>query len=178
MSRIIRTCTDQDIPVLTETVRSSFRDVAERFGLTLENAPRHPSNCTEDWIRTDMGRGVVFYAVEEHGLVLGCAALEQADPGICYLERLAVLPGHRRQGLGRALVDHVLAEAARPGVRHVRIGIIADHTELKQWYEGIGFVAGESREYPHLPFRVAFLSYNFDEFPKISKDNPDRRRGE
>lgn len=44
-----RSCTPEDASVLAETIRTSFKDVAERFRLTRENAPRHPSNCTEDW---------------------------------------------------------------------------------------------------------------------------------
>lgn len=42
--------TQKDIGVLAETIRRSFQDVALRFDLTQENASRHPSNCTEDWV--------------------------------------------------------------------------------------------------------------------------------
>jgi len=40
----IRPCTREDTAVLAETIRGAFRDVAERFDLTEENCPRHPSN--------------------------------------------------------------------------------------------------------------------------------------
>ncbi|MGV8078920.1 MAG: GNAT family N-acetyltransferase [Syntrophales bacterium] len=159
----IRICTMEDCAMLAETIRMSFRTVAERFGLTKENVARHPSNCEEDWVRKDMERGVVYYALEIGGRVAGCVALERSDEGGCYLERLSVLPGHRRQGLGAALVEHVFAEARRLGLRRVGIAMIAEQDELKAWYKGLGFVEGATKEYPHLPFRVAFLSHDLAE---------------
>jgi N-acetylglutamate synthase-like GNAT family acetyltransferase len=159
MSAKIRICTKGDSQILAETTRKSFQDVAERFGLTRQNAPHHPSNCTVDWIRKDMERGVTYFATENRNHVVGCVALERASTEVCYLERLAVLPGHRRRGFGKALVEHVLSEARLLGARCVSIGIIAEHTELKNWYKGLGFVEGESKEFPHLPFRVSVMTY-------------------
>ncbi len=37
----IRPCTREDTAALVETIRGAFRDVAERFGLTEQNCPRH-----------------------------------------------------------------------------------------------------------------------------------------
>ncbi|MEN6360348.1 MAG: GNAT family N-acetyltransferase [Smithella sp.] len=163
MGSKIRTCTEEDIGILAEIIRRSFQDAAERFGLTKENAPRHPSNCTDEWVQKDMARGVVYFVIENEGHDAGCVALEPANPGVCYLERLAVLPNQRRRGLGKALVNHVLSEAGLLGAGYVNIGIIAEQTELKSWYQGIGFTEGESREFPHLPFRVTFMAYNLNE---------------
>ena len=159
MSSTIRVCTNQDSQVLAEIIRKSFQDVAERFGLTKENAPRHPSNCTVDWIREDMERGVAYFAIENRDHVAGCVALERGNAGVCYLERLGVLPDDWGRGFGKALVEHALSEARRLGVSYVSIGIIAEHTELKDWYKKLGFVEGESREFPDLPFGVIFMSY-------------------
>jgi len=155
----IRAGTQKDIAVLAEIIRSSFRDVAERFGLTQENCPKHPSNCTVDWVQQDMDRGVTYLILEDEGLVSGCVALELASLEWCYLERLAVLPPQRQRGFGRALVDYVLAEAKRLGAHRVSIGIIAGQTELKSWYQKIGFVETETKEFAHLPFRVTLMSY-------------------
>jgi N-acetylglutamate synthase-like GNAT family acetyltransferase len=158
----IRKCTQEDIGILVKIIRDSFKDVAERFGLTRENAPRHPSNCTEDWIQKDIERGATYFIIENENSPVGCVALELADSDACYLERLAVLPGQRRQGFGKALVTHALSEAELRGAHRVSIGIIAEQTELKNWYKRIGFVEGESKEFPHLPFRVTFMSYEVD----------------
>ena len=160
MTAKIRICTQEDSRVLAETIRRSFWHVAERFGLAKENSPRHPSNCNVDWIRKDMERGVTYFAIENGNHVVGCVALEPANTDVCYLERLAVLPNQRRRGFRKALVDHALSEAKLAGAGCVSIGIIAEHTELKDWYKKLGFVEGESKGFPHLPFRVAFMSYD------------------
>ena len=155
----IRAGTPKDIAVLAEIIRSSFRDVAERFGLTQENCPKHPSNCTVDWVQRDMDRGVTYFILDDEGLVSGCVALELASFEWCYLERLAVLPRQRQRGFGRALVDYALAEAKRLGTHRASIGIITGQTELKNWYQKNGFVEIETKELAHLPFRVTFMSY-------------------
>ena len=154
----IRKCGEGDIEVLAETIRNSFRDVAERFGLTPENAPRHPSNCTAEWIRQEMEKGTVYFVLEGERHVAGCVALEQASSEVCYLERLGVIPDWRRNGFGKALVEKILSEAKLLGAVTVNIGIIAEHTELKNWYQKQGFVETETKEFPHLPFRVTLLS--------------------
>lgn len=150
-----------DVTLLSNLIRESFRDVAERFGLTPANCPKHPSNCTDQWIENDFGRGVTYYILTLNGTPKGCVALEKAGPEICYLEKLGVLPETRRKGFGKALVDHCFLEARALAVKEISIGIIANDTDLKRWYRKMGFVEGETKEIPHLPFLVTFMSYRF-----------------
>jgi len=158
MTTLVREAAEGGAALLARLIRRSFRDVAERFGLTLQNCPANPSNCTEDWVSAAMQKGVVYWVLESDGEPVGCAALERADGDACYLQRLAVLPQHRRQGYGAALVGHVLAQAKGMGLRRVDIGIIAQDEGLRRWYEGLGFRAGERRRFDHLPFEVLLVS--------------------
>jgi len=54
----IRKANPFDVSLLSGLIRDSFYDVAERFGITPENCPKHPSNCTDKWIERDFRRGV------------------------------------------------------------------------------------------------------------------------
>ena len=155
----IRAAGPADVPLLSSLIRVSFRDVAERFTLTLENCPTHPSNCADEWIENDLARRVAYYILESDGKPVGCVALEKANPDLCYLERLGILPQSRRKGFGKALVDHVFAEARALGAKQISIGIISADTELKLWYQKIGFLERETKEFAHLPFLVTFMSY-------------------
>jgi N-acetylglutamate synthase-like GNAT family acetyltransferase len=155
----IREASSGDIPLLAALIRDSFRDVAVRFALTPENCPTHPSCCDEEWVEAAMGKGTRFFLLEDGESACGCAALEQAGPDVCYLERLAVLPAQRHKGHGKSLVGHVLEEARGAGVERVDIGIIAAQTELRDWYLGLGFAETEKKRFEHLPFEVAFMSY-------------------
>ena len=161
-SYTIREATSSDISVLVEIIRAAFQGVAVRFGLTVENSPKHPFNCQATWIINAMERGVRYFVLDCEGASCGCVAFEEASPDACYLERLAVLPHQRRRGFGRALVEHVLQEAKLIGVRRIEIGIIADHAELRDWYRKIGFVDQKTAAFPHLPFEVLFMSRVLD----------------
>jgi len=84
-------------------------------------------------------------------------ALEEADPDVCYLGRLSVLPRHRRKGYGEALVNYIFDQAKTIGYRRVEIGIISKHRKLKNWYKKFGFVQKGTKKFDHLPFTVAFM---------------------
>jgi N-acetylglutamate synthase-like GNAT family acetyltransferase len=164
MSAEIREATRDDVVAITNLIRVAFTDVAQRFQLTPKNCPKHPSNCEPGWIETAMEKGVVFYLLEDGGTLVGCGALEQPEkPGTCYLERLAVLPQYRHQGLGKRLVEHIEAEAKTRNLQRVEIGIIAEQEDLSTWYGGMGFVVTGEKEFEHLPFRVAFMAKNLSE---------------
>lgn len=160
MATSIRQATPDDAPLLAALIRAAFRDVAERFGLTPENCPTHPSNCTEGWVRDAMARGVRCYVLEADGRPAGCVGLELADEEAAYLERLSVLPEFRRRGFGAALVAHVGQEARRLGRRRLQIALIADHRDLRHWYKKLGFRETGVRRFEHLPFDVLFMSLN------------------
>ena len=153
----IQEATPADVNLLTTLVREAFREVAERFRLTPANCPKHPSNCVPEWFEVALAKGVRYYILAENGTPCGCVALEQAKPEAGYLERLAVLPQCRRKGFGAALVAHVCTEARKLGICRIEIGIIAEQTELRAWYEKLGFGFAKEAEFPHLPFKVAFL---------------------
>lgn len=153
----IRTASEDDAEAVASIIRESFLDVAERFDLTPETAPTHPSNCTPEWIAAAMAKGVTFFVALDGGERVGCVAMERASPEVCYLERLAVPPRFRHRGHGEALVRHVLASAAAAGAGTVSIAIIAEQTELEEWYRRLGFVTTETRTIAHLPFRVTFM---------------------
>jgi ribosomal protein S18 acetylase RimI-like enzyme len=69
------------------------------------------------------------------------------------------LPEARRNGHGKALVDHIISQAKRIEAKQISIGIIADDVELKRWYLKMGFVEGETKEFDHLPFLVLFMTF-------------------
>ena len=157
--RYIKDARPTDVSDLSNLIRKAYRDVADRFQLTPANCPKHPSNCTDDWVEKDLERGVRYFIMMRANAPVGCVAIERAEGDLCYLERLAVLPQERNKGLGRQLVEHVFRTAREEKAKKISIGIIAKQADLKQWYQNIGFIEGETKEFNHLPFRVCFLTY-------------------
>jgi GNAT superfamily N-acetyltransferase len=154
----IRPINTEDSQTLLDVIRRACATVAEQFGLTPQNCPKSPAFHTIDRVKDDIDRGVLYYLLEEDADVRGCVALEKARPDVCYLERLAVLPEHRSKGFGTALVRHAVAEAETLGAKRIEIGIIADDTQLTQWYRRLGFVLNGTKTFDHLPFVVAFMA--------------------
>ncbi|MBN2298905.1 MAG: GNAT family N-acetyltransferase [Deltaproteobacteria bacterium] len=157
MSYLIRDAQIEDSLLLAGLIRTSFQDVARRFSLTEENAPRHPSNCTQEWVTSALERGVRHYVLETGEAACGCVALEQISNEVCYLERLCVLPGFRGQGFGSNLVNHVIDAGRGLKAHRLEIGIIAADTHLRNWYEHLGFTQTHTALFAHLPFEVAFM---------------------
>ncbi len=145
--------------LISNIIRASHKDVAQKFNLTLENCPKHPSNCTVDWIEDDFDRGVKYYIFENSGIAKGCVALEHANNDVCYIERLSVLREYRSNGYGKKLVSYAIEEAKKSGVKEISIGTIAEFTQLNDWYQNIGFIKVEVKEFDHLPFQVLLMRY-------------------
>lgn len=165
----IRDANEADIDTLVVLLRCSFSDVAERFGLTIENCPKFPAFNARKRIEGDFEKGLKFYILEENGRACGCIAFEKAGSEVCYLERLAVLPEHRNKGFGKALVKHLFDQVGKIGIRRVEIGTISKHTKLKKWYRQFGFVEKGTKKFDHLPFVVAFMSAEIDHMNKSEK---------
>ncbi len=147
----------EDAATLADIVRASYAGVANDFKLTRENCPKHPSNCTIDWIKNDLDRGVSYTILFHDKTAVGCAAVEQASKDVCYLERLAVLPRFRHNSFGKTLVTHCIKTARIYKAITLGIGIIDEQEILKQWYKTLGFKMTGTKRFDHLPFTVGFM---------------------
>lgn len=154
---IIRDAKKADKEALVTLIQNSFRDVAEKFALTVESCPKFPAFNAKERVEGDFEKGLKYYILEEDDRACGCVALEKASPDLCYLGRLAVLPEFRNKGFGQALVIHLFEQAQKLGIKWVEIGIISKHMKLKNWYKKFGFVQKGTEKFDHLPFNVAFM---------------------
>ncbi len=155
----IVTTTIEDAQDIAFIIKEGNKDVAGLFNLNIENAPKHPSFYTTDWVQSDFRRGEEYFLFKEAGVAKGCVAFEQPDPDTAYLNRLSVLPEYRHRGIGAELVRYILDYSKTKNIKAVSIGIIAEHDVLKNWYLDIGFIAGDIQKFEHLPFNVQYMRY-------------------
>jgi amino-acid N-acetyltransferase len=77
-----------------------------------------------------------FTVAEADGELVGCVALSELGPGLGEVRSLAVREDHAGRGLGRALVNRVLAEAGERGFAEVLA-----LTRRVPFFEALGFTA-------------------------------------
>ena len=63
----------------------------------------------------------------------------------CYLAELYVAPQHRRQGLGRALMEAAMEEARAKGATYMDLGTSENDVAARSLYESLGFSNREGR---------------------------------
>ncbi len=144
-------------------VSEANKDVAAKFGLNVENCPKHPSFYTDSWVQADIVRGEKYFILEDNANPIGCVAYENPRAGVAYLNRLSVLPVHRHRGAGALLVRHIIEHARSASIHTISIGVIGEHTDLQLWYGKFGFKSGETKHFPHLPFSVKYMAYSLQD---------------
>lgn len=92
----------------------------------------HPQEAILD------GGGRIFMAVRGEARV-GCCALIPIAPAEYELAKMAVSPAERRQGIGRRLIEKVIAEAERMGATRLYLESNATLPGAVALYESMGF---------------------------------------
>ncbi|MEO3775931.1 ribosomal protein S18-alanine N-acetyltransferase [Micromonospora sp. B11E3] len=78
-------------------------------------------------------------ATDDSGGVLGYAGLMVAPPDEAWVQNVAVRRDAQRRGVGRVLLEALLAEAARRGARHTLLEVAADNAPAQRLYATYGF---------------------------------------
>lgn len=140
-----------------EVIHQSFRTVAEQFGLTQENCPKHTSFIPLSFLETQMSWGWHMYALYAGKKIIGYMSLSNEGGDVFELHNLAVLPEYRHNGFGKLLLDHVKDVVKSLGDKTIKIGIIEKSTVLKNWYIANGFAHTGTKKFDHLPFTSGYF---------------------
>jgi ribosomal-protein-alanine N-acetyltransferase len=122
---VLRRMTHDDLPAVMDIERTTFP--ADAWSEAMMRGELADQPRTRHYVVAELGDRVVGYA----GLA---AAGDQAD-----VQTIAVLADHRRAGVGTALMNELLTEAARRGAVSVFLEVRADNPPAQAMYERFGF---------------------------------------
>jgi GNAT superfamily N-acetyltransferase len=120
-----------------EDVATLFREYAASLEYDLAPQGFHEELASLPGIYAPPG-GALFLA-RRGGEVLGSIALKPLEPGAAEVKRLYLRPGARGMGVGRALVEAVIAEAARLGYREIKLDTLPRMAAAIALYASFGF---------------------------------------
>lgn len=82
-----------------------------------------------------------YYLVarDDSGVLLGYAGLAVQAPDEAWVQNIAVRRDAQRQGIGRAMLEALLREAARRGARKTLLEVAVDNAPAQKLYAGYGF---------------------------------------
>jgi ribosomal-protein-alanine N-acetyltransferase len=115
---------------------------------------------TKEWYESELQRPDVCYIYVVRtpgGPIAGfCAFWKVVDQ--IHINNLAVRPEHRRQGIGRVLLERILEDAARLGAPNATLEVRRSNTAARRLYERAGFaIAGVRTSYYTNPIEDALI---------------------
>ena len=128
----VRDMVADDVPQVVEVIRTAFEEYRGFL-----DPPSSAHGKTAEIVRRELADGGGFVACETQALV-GCV-FYHIVPDHLYLDRLAVLPSHRRQGIARVLIQAVEQRAGRYGFHEVRLSVRLALEANQAYYERLGY---------------------------------------
>lgn len=147
-------------------IHKSFQTVAEEFGLTKENCPRHSSFMPLSFLETQMGWGWHMFGLYAGKKIIGYMSLSKEFEGAYELHNLAILPEYRHRGFGTLMLDHAKKVVTELGGSCIKLGMIEESTVLKNWYMSNGFEHIGTKKFNHLPFTSGYLKWMYTDIDK------------
>ncbi|MGA9672731.1 MAG: GNAT family N-acetyltransferase [Terracidiphilus sp.] len=150
-------------PWNTETYKAvrlrALLDTPSAFGSTYA---RESQFTDAEWMKrvnNANGEKGIGYLAMDGSIACGIAGglLDQEDATQASLVSMWTAPSHQQQGVGRLLVDAVIAWAQSRGVRRLLLMVVCTNEPAILFYKRLGFaLTGRTEPYPNDPTLVEF----------------------
>ena len=139
-------------PLRDEADAIAFRTLNEEWIaqlFTIEPKDREVLESPEESVLRKGGHVFLVYAGDD---AIGCAALIPLGSNVYELSKMAVSPKRRGLGIGRKLIEHVIAEARNIGAKRLVLGSSTKLPNAVHLYESVGFLHVPPDKIPPLPY--------------------------
>ncbi len=123
-----------------------------------------PEQWTPAMFWNELANGHHYIAAMEDGSVVGYAGIAIVRPE-AWVNNIAVRRDHQRTGIGRLLLDALLAYARSRGTTHTLLEVAADNGPAQRMYDRYGFEVVGVRKGYYQPSNTDALVMRRDEHP-------------
>jgi ribosomal-protein-alanine N-acetyltransferase len=109
--------------------------------LVIEEDLFGPEKWTATMFWNELAHGYHYVVALDGERVVGYAGLAVTGPGEAWVQNIAVRRDAQRRGIGRTLLENLLAEAGRRGVDRTLLEVAADNAGAQKLYATYGFEA-------------------------------------
>jgi len=121
-----------------ETIRTLFREYQDfiEVSLCFQSFDEELASLPGKYSVANDG---CLYLAEHEGQPTGCVAFYRIDDSTCELKRLFVRPVFHKQGIGKALMDRAIHDAAKAGYQTMILDTLRRLESAGQLYQRLGF---------------------------------------
>ncbi len=146
-----------DEQAVADIIRRSFAEQAETLGMRESEFPNYVAFETPRAVADAIRGGETAYLLVYEGKPVGTVRCRIGEGSVGAISRLAVLPEHRGNGYGEALMRHAQNALIKQGVGRIEISIVKKFERLQAFYQMLGYRVLRDALYPSLPFEVRHL---------------------
>ena len=154
---VIREVKRHELNECLEVIHKSFRTVADKFGITEENCPKHTTFLPLSALESNMDNGWRMCGLFAGEKIIGYVALSDEGDGVYELHNISVLPEYRCRGFGSMLIEYAKKAVKASGGSMLRLSYIEENAAVKAWYISNGFVHTGTKKFDHLPFTSGYM---------------------
>ncbi len=157
---------DAETPELICAARELFVEYSESLGVDLcfQGFSKELATLPGDYARP---AGRLLLALD-NGQAIGCGALRPFSGRVCEMKRLYVRSAFRGRGVGRELIDVLIASAREIGYQRMRLDTLPSMTKAIAIYRALGFQE-------IVPYRInpvpgaLFLELKLNQTPAVAR---------
>ncbi|MEU8899842.1 GNAT family N-acetyltransferase [Nocardia sp. NPDC048505] len=149
-------------PMSTPAHARAFKEISEewiRAYFTLEPADSHLLDHPEAEI---VAKGGQVLIARDGAEIVGCGAVVPEGHGVYEISKMGVSPRHRGRGIGRLVLEGVIAYARAQGARTLYLESNKRLANAVHLYESVGFVHVPPDSVRHSPYTRADVFMRYD----------------